>query len=208
MVNCPTHLPSFSNPYILPFCPHFFSFVLFLAYFHASFTLVPLPEVIDLLLPSISVIMGRSKCVSVIQNPNSDSDSDSEAFLRVYHGDEQVVTELREDRQAIKLREEQVQQLSQSITEITTLFKEMADLVSFQGTIVDRIDHNISTALSYTKEANVDLVKDFHEDFCHVWGLFYPFFFEDTSDSLSEHQMLGCFFNYHYLLYFCVVPNY
>lgn len=41
---------------------------------------------------------------------------------------------------------------------MSSLFKDMADLVATQGTILDRIDHNISSAISYTKQANEELV--------------------------------------------------
>jgi hypothetical protein len=47
--------------------------------------------------------------------------------------------------------------LSLVLTSAFSLFKDMADLVATQGTILDRIDHNISSAISYTKQANEDL---------------------------------------------------
>lgn len=42
----------------------------------------------------------------------------------------------------------------------------MADLVATQGTILDRIDHNISSAISYTKQANEELQKVLSPFFC------------------------------------------
>jgi len=111
----------------------------------------------------MDTITGRTKITRFVDNykgNGTNSDSDSEEFLKQYQGEDAMKMEmLRQDRASIQKRDEQIRQLVKSTTEITTLFKEMADLVTTQGTILDRIDHNISSAVHYTREANEDLKK-------------------------------------------------
>jgi len=53
----------------------------------------------------------------------------------------------------------EIESLAHSMTQLAVLFKELSTLVVEQGTIVDRIDYNIETALVSTKEGRGFLVK-------------------------------------------------
>lgn len=48
-------------------------------------------------------------------------------------------------------------QLANSITELAVLFKDLSVLVVEQGTILDRIDYNIATAVQSVKQGNKHL---------------------------------------------------
>ena len=56
-----------------------------------------------------------------------------------------------------KKRDVEINKLVETINELTSIFKQMAELVYEQGTILDRIDFNIEETLSNTKKANQQL---------------------------------------------------
>jgi len=96
-------------------------------------------------------VMGRSKAVSLFNQLDSDSDDDT--VFSPDGSDEPQQMMLKEDMRAAKTRDKQVRQLAKSITDITTLFKSMAEMVATQGTMLDRIDNNISSARSNVDHA-------------------------------------------------------
>jgi len=53
----------------------------------------------------------------------------------------------------------EIDSLAQSMSSLAVLFKELSTLVVEQGTIVDRIDYNLETALVSTKQGRGFLVK-------------------------------------------------
>ena len=53
----------------------------------------------------------------------------------------------------------EVQRLAQNVTNLYALFKQMNEVVFEQGLIVDRIDHNIDTALRTTEKGVKHLKK-------------------------------------------------
>lgn len=53
----------------------------------------------------------------------------------------------------------EINKLVETINELTGIFKQMAELVYEQGTILDRIDFNIEETLENTKKANIQLEK-------------------------------------------------
>ena len=71
--------------------------------------------------------------------------------------DEGLVLNLDEEDEVEMSRSKEVQQLAQSITELSVLFKDLNALVVEQGTVLDRIDFNIQEAKSNTQQANVHL---------------------------------------------------
>mmetsp|Transcript_78913 Transcript_78913/g.223323 ORF Transcript_78913/g.223323 Transcript_78913/m.223323 type:complete len:314 (-) Transcript_78913:120-1061(-) len=56
-------------------------------------------------------------------------------------------------------RSEEICNITSSITDLHTIFKELAVLVIDQGSILDRIDYNIEQVVVQSKEANVQLQK-------------------------------------------------
>ncbi|GMI37718.1 hypothetical protein TrCOL_g8565 [Triparma columacea] len=56
-------------------------------------------------------------------------------------------------------RDEEIQNIAQSIEELSTIFKELAVLVIDQGTILDRIDFNMEQVVEHTKEGIKQLEK-------------------------------------------------
>ena len=66
--------------------------------------------------------------------------------MKDWDEDSQVYAEI--DRQ----RDEEINKLVASINGLTAIYKEMANLVLEQGTLVDRIDYNIDKALERTEK--------------------------------------------------------
>merc|ERR1712007_148833 len=56
-------------------------------------------------------------------------------------------------------RSAEIDQTASSISDLHTIFKELAVLVIDQGSILDRIDYNIEQVVVQSKEANVQLQK-------------------------------------------------
>jgi len=56
-------------------------------------------------------------------------------------------------------RSEEICQIASSISELHTIFKELAVLVIDQGSVLDRIDYNIESVVVQSKEANKQLQK-------------------------------------------------
>ena len=66
--------------------------------------------------------------------------------MKDWDEDSQVYAEI--DRQ----RDEEINKLVASINGLTAIYKEMANLVLEQGTLVDRIDYNIDKAMERTEK--------------------------------------------------------
>lgn len=56
-------------------------------------------------------------------------------------------------------RSEEICQIASSISDLHTVFKELAVLVIDQGSVLDRIDYNIEQVVTQSREANVQLQK-------------------------------------------------
>lgn len=69
--------------------------------------------------------------------------------LRVVENTERLVNE----------RDEEIVRIAKSIEELAAIFKELAVLVIDQGTILDRIDYNMETAVEHAKEGVKQLEK-------------------------------------------------
>lgn len=54
-------------------------------------------------------------------------------------------------------RMREIQRIAKSVEDLAVLFKELATLVVEQGTILDRIDHNMETAVEATQKGVVEL---------------------------------------------------
>ena len=56
-------------------------------------------------------------------------------------------------------RDQEIMNIAKSIEELAAIFKELAVLVIDQGTILDRIDYNMETAVEHAKEGITQLHK-------------------------------------------------
>lgn len=64
---------------------------------------------------------------------------------------------LEEMEQRADEREKEIIHLAQSVNELATLFNELSLLVVEQGTILDRIDYNVASALDQVTAGNIQL---------------------------------------------------
>ncbi|TMW58716.1 hypothetical protein Poli38472_010275 [Pythium oligandrum] len=69
------------------------------------------------------------------------------------------VTEVDIADDLINERDQEIQKIAESITELATIFKELAVLVIDQGTILDRIDYNMEQVVEQTEKGLVELEK-------------------------------------------------
>ncbi|KAJ0410199.1 hypothetical protein P43SY_002531 [Pythium insidiosum] len=69
------------------------------------------------------------------------------------------VTEVEIAEDLINERDQEIQKIAESITELATIFKELAVLVIDQGTILDRIDYNMEQVVEQTEKGLVELEK-------------------------------------------------
>ncbi|EDO14587.1 hypothetical protein Kpol_295p3 [Vanderwaltozyma polyspora DSM 70294] len=59
-------------------------------------------------------------------------------------------------------RDEEITQLAKGVLEVSTIFREMQNLIIDQGTIVDRIDYNLENTVIHLKEADKELTHATH----------------------------------------------
>lgn len=67
------------------------------------------------------------------------------------------MTEMEIQEDLINERDQEIQKIATSITELATIFKELAVLVIDQGTILDRIDYNMEQVVEQTEKGVVEL---------------------------------------------------
>jgi len=72
---------------------------------------------------------------------------------------EAQLQDLQDMEQNATFRNEEIHKIASSITDLHTIFKELAVLVIDQGSILDRIDYNIEQVVHQSAEANKQLRK-------------------------------------------------
>ena len=67
--------------------------------------------------------------------------------------------------------DQDINRLSEGITVLHAMFKQMNEIVIIQGEMVDRIDYNIETALRHVEKGKKHLVeaKAYQESKCASW---------------------------------------
>jgi len=76
------------------------------------------------------------------------------------HGfSESQLAQLEDMEQTASQRSEEISSIAQSISDLHTIFKELAVLVIDQGSILDRIDYNIEQVVDQSRQANEQLRK-------------------------------------------------
>ncbi|CAJ1399106.1 unnamed protein product [Effrenium voratum] len=96
-----------------------------------------------------------------IQKRKQKDDSTSRTGISEFDLDftESQMQDLQEMEQSANLRNEEISRIAASITDLHTIFKELAVLVIDQGSILDRIDYNIEQVVVQSSEANKQLRK-------------------------------------------------
>lgn len=72
---------------------------------------------------------------------------------------ESQLQDLHDMEQSANFRNEEINKIASSISDLHTIFKELAVLVIDQGSILDRIDYNIEQVVHQSSEANKQLRK-------------------------------------------------
>lgn len=67
--------------------------------------------------------------------------------------------------------DQEIDKLSEGMTSIHSLFKQMNEIVMHQGEVVDRIDYNIDVAMKHVSRGKTNLVqaKEYQEHGCARW---------------------------------------
>eukprot|EP00049_Salpingoeca_infusionum_P026719 m.27484 g.27484 ORF g.27484 m.27484 type:complete len:327 (-) comp8935_c0_seq3:2952-3932(-) len=68
-------------------------------------------------------------------------------------------TQLRDNTAVIMQREQEITNIVRSINELSTIFRDLAELVADQGTVLDRIDYNLEHAERKVEAGRVELEK-------------------------------------------------
>ena len=93
------------------------------------------------------------------QKPGGERDlRDGMAEFEMGFTDSQL-QDLQEMEQNASVRNEEITKIASSISDLHTIFKELAVLVIDQGSILDRIDYNIEQVVHQSSEANKQLRK-------------------------------------------------
>lgn len=69
------------------------------------------------------------------------------------------IAQLDMDKAAFQEREEEIVKISAAMRELTELFSDLSQMVIEQGTMVDRIDQNITRAAHQVKQGTDDVSK-------------------------------------------------
>merc|ERR1712048_1129170 len=72
---------------------------------------------------------------------------------------DQQLLEVDNMESQIHQRSDEITQIASSVSDLHTIFKELAVLVIDQGSILDRIDYNIEQVVHDSREANTQLQK-------------------------------------------------
>lgn len=88
----------------------------------------------------------------------NDSSTNATDILDAAFTEDQLL-ELEGIESQVETRSQEINKIAKSITELNSVFKELANLVVEQGTILDRIDYNMENVVKDTAEANKQLTK-------------------------------------------------
>ncbi len=83
---------------------------------------------------------------------------DSKINLSDEYGEDELELDEVESYRA-KHKDKEIQELADSVKDLAVLFKELSTLVIEQGSIIDRIDYNVETAMVNTQKGKKHLVK-------------------------------------------------
>lgn len=100
------------------------------------------------------------KCDNYIDGYGQEEEDKEKSFGfdDINKDDEEMVQRYAENK-LLRKRDQDINNLLSSINELTEIFKDMQVIVQHQGTILDRIDYNIDTAVDNTEQAHKQLVK-------------------------------------------------
>ncbi|WLF77376.1 t-SNARE affecting a late Golgi compartment protein 2 [Lodderomyces elongisporus] len=90
-----------------------------------------------------------------------DAEAFSKEFLQTQHQyQQQTQQQVHQNYDPLlEQREQEINKLAMGILEISTMFKEMENLVIDQGTMLDRIDYNLTSTVQDLKSSDKELIK-------------------------------------------------
>jgi len=94
----------------------------------------------------------------ILDEPTSKKSNASQEFIDTGFSQSQL-QELEETEDLVNERDGEIVKIAKSIEELAAIFKELAVLVIDQGTILDRIDYNMESAVDQAKEGIKQLEK-------------------------------------------------
>lgn len=94
---------------------------------------------------------------TAIMVEEQDFDLEDATFGRGFSSSQSVLVE-KNDRM-IEEREEEIQKVVQSISDLAEIFRDLSSIVVEQGTILDRIDYNVESAVTQTDDGLKQLRK-------------------------------------------------
>ncbi|OHT08226.1 syntaxin 16/TLG2-like protein [Tritrichomonas foetus] len=102
-------------------------------------------------------VRSRAQTASISGSMEDENDIELTDFNTSFTGEQNAM--VMENEIMIQRRNEEILRLQQQLDEIKTLFIDLGQLIQEQGTILDRIDNFIETAVDEVKEGNKELEK-------------------------------------------------
>jgi len=101
----------------------------------------------------------REKRNSQVSKMNIINDEGDENFKVEVTFTQSQKAQVQYSQQLIEEREKQIKEIVKSVKELAQIFNDLSILVYEQGTLIDRIDHNLEITEGYVEEAKNELVK-------------------------------------------------
>ena len=100
----------------------------------------------------------------VIEQKNSDNNSWMKVFGRsninnISNGNENLLSDRNHFIDDVNERDEEINTIVKSINELADIFKSLSTLVVDQGTILDRIDYNMETAVNNVSKGKENIIE-------------------------------------------------
>ena len=93
---------------------------------------------------------------------DDDEDINNDPFLIARTNDPQAQALMQQSLQNVDLlnqRDQEIDKIVRSIEQLNSIFKDVTTLIHDQGTVLDRIDHNVAQSAIRVEQAHKSLVK-------------------------------------------------
>ena len=95
----------------------------------------------------------------IFSNSGKSSEEDNDVIEDYSRAAMQQQQQSEMDNQYLQEREREIYKIAQGVVEISTIFKELENMVIDQGTVLDRIDYNLSKTVVNVKKADKQMKK-------------------------------------------------